>query len=56
MTSSSSRLLTVDIHSPADVGAAQRVGDLTGDGLKEEGVVHNGFMDGMLLPGKIVLP
>lgn len=39
------RLLTVDVHGPADVGAAQRIGDLAGDGLKEEGVVYDGFIE-----------
>lgn len=33
--------LTVDVNVAADVGAAQRVGDLAGDGLRKEGVVHN---------------
>lgn len=33
--------LTVDVDVAAYVGAAQRVGDLTGDRLSEEGVVHN---------------
>lgn len=40
-----SRVLTVDIHGPADVCAAQRVGDLAGDGLEEERVVHDGFVE-----------
>lgn len=39
------RLLTVDIHSPADVCAAQSVGDLAGDRLEEERVVHDGFVE-----------
>lgn len=38
-------VLTVDIHGPADVCAAQRVGDLAGDGLEEEGVIHDGFVE-----------
>lgn len=33
--------LTVDVDVAADVGAAQGVGDLAGDGLREEGVVHD---------------
>lgn len=33
--------LTVDVDIAADVGAAQRVGDLTGDRVCKEGVVHN---------------
>ena len=33
--------LTVDVNIAADVGAAERVGDLTGDGFCKEGVVHN---------------
>lgn len=33
--------LTVDVHIPADVGAAQGVGDLTGNWLGEERVVHD---------------
>lgn len=33
--------LTVDVDVAADVGAAQRVGDLAGDRFREEGVVHN---------------
>ena len=33
--------LTVDVHVPADVGVAQRVGDLTGNRLREERVIHN---------------
>lgn len=36
--------LTVDVHVAADVGAAQRVGDLTGNGLCEEGVVHQNLV------------
>lgn len=45
VASSSGRLLTIDIYGPADVGAAQRIGDLAGDGLEEEGVIHDGFIE-----------
>lgn len=34
--------LTVDVHRAADVGAAQGVGHLAGDGLREVRVVHGG--------------
>lgn len=33
--------LTVDVDVAADVGAAKRVGDLTGNGFRKEGVVHD---------------
>ncbi len=32
--------LTVDVHIPTDVGAPKRVGDLTGNWLCEERVIH----------------
>lgn len=37
--------LTVDVHSPADVCASQCIGDFAGDRLKEEGVIHDGFVE-----------
>ena len=36
--------LTVDVDVAADVGAAKRVGDLAGNRLCEEGVVHNNLV------------
>lgn len=36
--------LTVDVHVPADVGVTQRVGDLTGNGLGEERVIHENLV------------
>lgn len=45
------RLLTVDVHQDADVGAAHSVEHLAGDGLGEEGVVGRG--DKQALPGPL---
>lgn len=36
--------LTVDVNIAADVGAAKRVGNLAGDGLCKEGVVHKNLI------------
>lgn len=36
--------LTVDVNIAADVGATKRIGNLAGDGLCKEGVVHNNFI------------
>ncbi len=36
--------LTIDIDIAADVGAAERVSDLTGNGLRKEGVVYNNLI------------
>ena len=36
--------LTVDVDIAADVGAAKRVGNLTGNRFGKEGVVHNNLI------------
>lgn len=38
-------LLTVDIHTSADIGDAQWVGDLAGNRLSKERVVHDDLID-----------
>lgn len=38
------KALTVDVDIAADVCAAKGVGDLTGNGLCKEGVVHNNLI------------
>lgn len=36
--------LTVDVHVAADICTPERVGDLTGNGVCKEGVVHYDFI------------
>lgn len=38
------QILTVDIYIPADVGVPQCIGDLTGNGLSEERVIHKNLI------------
>lgn len=38
------RKLTVDVHVAADICTTKRIGDLTGNSICEEGVVHYDFI------------